>query len=138
MSCWVTPKIAADIWGLPLADILSLIATGRMSSREDCKFRFVQLPAFSNAGQRLPASQRPRTFNPIGSAANLEEDAGGRQIVTPEESEALIADPTESDMGPPPDEDPNDNRIAGWREGRKRASTLRRGPGRPGGQSPAI
>jgi hypothetical protein len=135
LSCWVAPKIAAEIWGLPLADILGLIANCRMPMREDGGFRFVQLPPFSSHGQPLPVGQRPPTFNAIDTSMNL-ETARGEEIVTPAERHALAGNPTdESEMGPPPDEDPQDNRIAGWREGRRRTSTMRRGPAKFGRQS---
>ena len=134
MSCWVAPKIAADFWGLPLVDILSLIATGGLRSQEDGGFRFVRLPSLANVGQRLPVHERPPTFNTITNESHL-ENARGEEAVTPAERDELIEPSSEeSEMGPPPDEDPNDNRIAGWREGRKRASALRRGPGRPAPQ----
>jgi hypothetical protein len=58
------------------------------------------------------------------------EHSGGWEIVTPVERDALAGQPTDqSELGPPPDEDPDDNRIANWREGRKRASPMRRAPG---------
>ncbi len=130
MSCWVAPKIAAEFWGLGLADIVNLIGDGHVPSCVDGGFQFVKLPRFSVVGQSLPPGERPSTFNLISNESHLEPKEP-KDVVTPEERGALIGD-DESEMGPPPDEDPNDNRIAGWREGRKRAGQMRRGPGRSG------
>ena len=132
MSCWVAPKIAAEIWGLSLAEILALIAGGRLTTCIDGGFRFVRLPPFSPSGQSLPREQRPPTFNTVEQTGHADENNPIDQIVTASEHKALAGnDDDESEMGPPPDEDPHDNRIAGWREGRKRAGATRRGPGRP-------
>jgi hypothetical protein len=138
LSCWVAPKIAADIWGLSLGEILALIASGRLTACMNGGFQFVRLPRFSVFGQTLPPQQRPPTFHLIDGAANSSkpppEKSPAEQVVTPEETAALAGERSdESEMGPPPDEDPHDNRIAGWREGRRRTAATRRGPGRPSG-----
>jgi hypothetical protein len=132
LSCWVAPKIAAEIWGLALGDILDLVASGTLRSSIEGGFGFVRLPHFAVFGERLPIEKRPPTFNPIETVLHSEKIPGDK-VVTPAERDALESDPAdESEMGPPPDEDPNDNRIAGWREGRKRAGSMRRGPQRAG------
>ena len=133
LSCWVAPKIAADIWGLSLGDIVALISSGRLTACMNGGFQFVRLPRFSVFGQNLPPEQRPPTFHLIDSTDHSQntpaEKRPGEQVVTPEEAVALAGGETdESEMGPAPDEDPDDNRIAGWREGRKRTAALRRGP----------
>jgi hypothetical protein len=127
LSCWVAPKIAAEIWGLSLGDILALVASGRISACVNGGFEFVRLPRFSIFGQNLPPESRPPTFHPIEFAVNSEK-VSPQRVVKPEERAALAAAEDEAEMGPPPDEDPNDNRISGWREGRRRTATLRRGP----------
>jgi hypothetical protein len=116
--------IAAEICGLSLGDILELIASGKLLSRMDGSFRFVRLPHFAVFGQRLPIERRPRTYNVVPS-----EKTRSEPVITPAEASALAGETTDkSEMGPPPDEDPDDNRICGWREGRRQASRLRRGP----------
>jgi hypothetical protein len=129
LICWVAPKIAAEIWGLSLGDILALVASGRISGCVNGGFEFVRLPRFSVFGQNLAPERRPPTFHPIDNVVHSEKPRP-EQVITPEERSALAGSEDESEMGPPPDEDPNDNRISGWREGRRRASTMRRGPGR--------
>jgi hypothetical protein len=127
LSCWVAPKIAAEFWGLPVANILALVASGRLLSCVDGGFAFVRLPRFAVSGQCLPPQERPPTFNPVDTLNSIKTPT--EEALTPEERSALIGnEDDESEMGPPPDEDPNDNRIANWREGRKRASAMRRGP----------
>ncbi len=156
MSCWVAPNLAADFWGLSLAEVLQLISSGRVKSCVDAGFSFVRLPELAVFGLRLPPEQRPPTFTtapattpPVASdVVALSEKPADDNLLTPAEREALAAerptplpaappappashgDEDESEMGPPPDEDPNDNRIAGWREGRRRAATMRRPPPR--------
>jgi hypothetical protein len=128
----VAPKIAAEIWGMSLAEILALVANGRLTACVNGGFQFVRLPRFSMFGQNVPPEKRPPTFHPIENAAGPGKTPA-EQVVTPDEHVALSGQEVdESEMGPPPDEDPNDNRISGWREGRKRASAMRRGPGRRG------
>jgi hypothetical protein len=132
LSCWVAPRIAAEIWGVSVSEILELIAHGRLLSCIDGGFSFVRLPQFAIFGQRLPIERRPPTFNPVSDVVHFEKPPN-EQIVTPAEQAALSDEHAadESELGPPPDEDPNDNRIAGWREGRKRAGAMRRGPTGP-------
>ena len=128
MSCWVAPKIAAEIWGTSLADILGMVASGRLTACASGGFQFVRLGRFSLHGHNLPPEKRPPTFHPIENVAGSGKTPA-EQVVTPEERVALSGDQSdESEMGPPPDEDPNDNRISGWREGRRRAGAMRRGP----------
>lgn len=134
MSCWVAPKIAADFWGLGLADLLAAVANGCVPACVDGGFEFVSLAHASLNNQKLPRSQRPRTFNTFDSTLNL-ENSRPQEVVTPEEREALTDEAAnESELGPPPDEDPQDNRIAGWREGRRRTGATRRPPPRPAGR----
>jgi hypothetical protein len=103
-----------------------------LRSSIDGGFGFVRLPQFAVFGERLPAEKRPPTFSPIETAVHFEKKPSD-DVVTPAERDAPESEPAdEAEIGPPPDEDPNDNRIAGWREGRKRASSLRRGPQRTG------
>ncbi len=141
MSCWVAPAIAAELWGLSLRDIQEMIRRGRLTTQTDNGFSFVRLPNFSIHGLRRPPEARPSTF----------------AAVTPDELNALHQTPPgnnghgntghsgngqgnhdhsgganngdESEDGPPPDEDPHDNRIADWRSGRRAASQRRRPPG---------
>ncbi len=125
---------------MKLADVLEMISSGRLLSRSQGGFSFVRLPHFSIFGQRLPVEQRPPTFmpvdTPIGCQRLSEESTQPASVtpasITPAEQAALTgstSDEDESEMGPPPDEDPADNRIANWREGRRRAGATRRKPG---------
>jgi hypothetical protein len=119
------------MWGMTLADVLEMISSGRLLSRTQGSFSFVRLPHFSIFGKPLPVEERPPTFTPAQThlgCQKLNDDA----TVTPAEQAALEGkqdSEEESELGPPPDEDPNDNRITGWREGRRRAGATRRKPG---------
>jgi hypothetical protein len=130
LSSWVTPNIAEEFWGLGLADLLAAVANGCVPACVDGGFEFARLVHSSLNNRKLPPALRPRTYNTIDCTHHL-ENSRPEAVVTPAERDALndVA-ANESDMGPPPDEDPNDNRIADWREGRRRAGATRRPPPR--------
>jgi hypothetical protein len=102
MSSWVAPAVAAEIWGVSLEEVMEYIANGRVPSRTDGRFLFVDVGA-----NGLPI-------------ARDENDCPEQSIVTPQELTALAGDQT-ADADLPPE-------IAQWREARCRTSRLRRPP----------
>ena len=122
MGCWVAPSIAADYWGMSLADVIALMSGGSLQTQHSGGFSFIRLPMFSRPGQAIPSVQRPTTFNLIAP-----EDSPTQPNSRPVTDDAF-GDDDESELGPPPEEDPNDNRIADWRQGRRAASTRRKPP----------
>ena len=128
MGCWVAPTIAAELWGVSLLDVLSLIRTGDIPVQQNGGFSFVRFPSISQGGRSIPVAERPATFQLISSGPippGDPEPAGADPV-----HESTVEDVNESELGPPPEEDPADNRIADWRAGRRAAANRRRPPGR--------
>jgi hypothetical protein len=107
MNNWVTPAVAAEIWGLPVEVVLASIAEGRLISKVENGFTFIQIDADAPFRGR-PHSDHPPTYS----------------IVTAQELAALHDPPSESDG--------ESKAIEDWRNARKRTSQLRRGPGMSG------
>ncbi|MBV8781093.1 MAG: hypothetical protein JO353_06820 [Phycisphaerae bacterium] len=117
VGCWVAPSIAAELWGMSLSDVMALICNGALATQRNNGFSFISLPTFARPGQSIPIEQRPATFNIVPAAQP-----------TPADDSSSVGD-DESELGPPPDEHPNDNRIAYWRSGRRATSARRKPPG---------
>ncbi len=115
MSCWVVPSIAAEIWQMPLDDVLRRIRSGEIPSQIEEGFLVVDVAPNSPrlAPPRRPPELRPPTFTAI----------------TREEIEALTGDLTE-DEEPPLEEEGWDRFADGWKAARLRTSRTRRGPQR--------
>jgi hypothetical protein len=43
MSCWVVPEIAADLWGIPLEQVLERISDGSVPTKREGDFVFVDV-----------------------------------------------------------------------------------------------
>src|SRR2546421_8562342 len=67
MSCWVVPSLAAEIWRIPLTEVMRRIEEGQLAVREEDGFTFVDVapdgPRISRPS--LPPHQRPATFMPV-------------------------------------------------------------------------
>lgn len=77
MSCWVAPSLAAELWHIPLEQVMRLIRDGKLPSREDQGFTFVDVapaPQLKLPAMRRP-EDRPTTFTPIVDEAVIDEDA---------------------------------------------------------------
>jgi hypothetical protein len=109
---------------MSIADVIALMSGGFLQTQRSGTFSFIRLPMFARPGEAIAPSQRPATFNLISSDRPLPSEPA------PAVDDAF-GDEAESELGPPPDEDPNDNRIAGWREGRKLSAARRKPPGLP-------
>lgn len=111
MSCWVVPTIAADLWGVPVQHVLSCIREGRVPSKVENGFIFVDVAPHSPtiAAPRRLAVNRPRTFvtvtpHEIAALTGAEDgspdgDAAHPVGVDPAEEQlaAVGADSTEAD-----------------------------------------
>jgi hypothetical protein len=52
MSCWVVPEIAADLWGIPLEQLMERIDDGSVPTRREGDFIFVDVkPQLAGAGE---------------------------------------------------------------------------------------
>ena len=85
MSCWVVPAVAADLWGMPLEQVLEAIRLGKVPSKEDYHFVLVDV-APDTAQADSPgrnAAPRPMTFT----------------LVTHEETDDVLAEDEANDDG---------------------------------------
>ena len=85
MSCWVAPSLAAELWHIPLEQVMRLIRDGKLPSREDQGFMFVDVapapPQPKPPALRRP-EDRPTTFIPIDEdAVDDEPDATESQTL---------------------------------------------------------
>ena len=65
MSSWVTPGVAAELWGVSLEQVLAAVADGSVPTRIDGYFLFVNLETGIGAG-RERAIPRPERIEPQG------------------------------------------------------------------------
>lgn len=104
MSSWVVPSVAAELWRVPVEEVLGSVRSGAIATKKVGEFLFVDVaPRGTISG---PPDTRP-TF----------------RILTEQELNALQAplSPDPSLGGAPPD-------IAQWRRERQRVSGLRQAP----------
>ncbi len=115
MSCWVVPSVAAEIWQMPLDEIMRRIRCGELPSRSEGGFTFVDVAPNSPrlAPPRRAPELRPPTFT----------------LITREELEALSEDLTDDADEEPPVEE-SEKFAGGWKAARLRTSLLRRPPRR--------
>ena len=133
MSCWVVPALAAEIWGIPLQQILDGIRSGKLPSKKDViGLTFVDVaPGGPTApiGYRPPAA-RPDTF----TAPDLAQE------LTASELSALSGSGTPTQSTTRHDGDRDEELLStvdeveegsfDWRQARRSASRLRRPPRR--------
>ena len=131
MPCWVAPTLAAEIWHIPLADLMRRIASGEVPSRNEDGFLFVDVAPYGPRVERpnRPAAERPPTF-----PALEEDDAVIAQeptvlVTDAEATMLLVSSADESEMGPP-DETASAN-LGDWRTARRRAARTRLPPPPP-------
>jgi len=43
MSCWVVPNVAADLWGMSLADVMAAVHDGRATLKRDEGFDLIDV-----------------------------------------------------------------------------------------------
>ena len=94
MSCWVVPGVAADLWGVPLEQVLEWIRLGQVPSKSDYHFVLVDVaPHSPQAESRQESSNRRRPTFRVMSAEELEIDLGGEDadVDSEPEEDDLIA-----------------------------------------------
>ena len=115
MSCWVVPSLAAELWRMPLEEIMRLVREGAVPTKEEEGFTFIDVaPTSPKVGPpSLKPEHRPPTFIPAAS----EDDVA---IVVEDDrfDEDSGADATES------------FNFGDWRAARKKVSITRIGPPR--------
>jgi hypothetical protein len=68
MSCWVVPSVAADLWGIPVSQVLDRIRAGLIPSRQELGFTIVDVAPQAPK----PASSRPS--RPLTYMALVEDE----------------------------------------------------------------
>lgn len=131
MSCWVVPAVAAEYWGIPIAQVLERVKSGAVCSKTEFGFMLVDVAPNSpraETGFRPPAANPP-TYVPTPS-----------DELTEEEEFALADESAIAEAGDEPgdDEATTEERVEeevvepeeafDWREARRIASRQRRAP----------
>ena len=118
MSCWVAPSIAAEIWGIPMHEILRMIEAGELDTLDERGWTFVDVAPQSPALSPKPpcSASSPPTYTPLTAdeSAALEDEVVG------------LNEPVEEEMSPNPDQE--ESTFKGWRSARGRTSKLRLAP----------
>jgi len=116
MSCWVAPTVAAELWGCTVESIWSAIREGRLVTRIENGWTFIDAMPDASASAQLPRAMCPPTFSAVSQA---ELAALSAPFQLPEEdtkTEDAFAMLDDSSM------------AGDWREVRSRTATLRRPP----------
>jgi hypothetical protein len=88
MSCWVVPAIAADLWGVPVQQILGRIEAGSVPSKFDHGFVLVDVAPHGDTFRPLPrprVGRRVPTFTVISDVEleALNADVSADECVNP-------------------------------------------------------
>jgi hypothetical protein len=143
MSSWVAPSVAAEIWGISVAQVLERIAQGSLPSMVDGEFLFVDIAVdgFACTGPR-PASAMESSIVTAAELAALtyvpleEIDVPAEQVgraATEEPAENICGikpSDTDDEHLPLGEEEPSAGDIRQWRMVRTQTSRLRRPPPR--------
>src|SRR3954447_8892717 len=123
MSCWVVPTIAAEIWAMPLSELLRRIRDGEIPTKQDAGFTFVDVAPYSQKIERpiLPPDERPSTFTALSDAemAALESEQLTDDPAAASEPVIVVVD---EDQLPDITESKN---LGDWRKGRQFAARKR-------------
>lgn len=136
MSCWVVPAVAAEYWGIPIAQVLDRVKTGSVPSKTEFGFMLVDVAPNSpraETGFRLPAANPPTyVATPSDELTEEEEFALADAMAVadtgdePEDAETLSED--ELVIAGMAEEEEASGEAFDWREARKSASRQRRAP----------
>ena len=128
MSCWVVPTIAAEIWGVSVDHVLSLVRDGHLPHQIDEGFMFVDI---------VPGVRRceppPPTFTVLSEAevealgeADADADADEEPRIEPIEEMSIEEEPESQS----PDNDEAFVELDDWRAVRQRVGRTRIPPSR--------
>jgi hypothetical protein len=114
MSCWVVPALAAELWRMPLEQVMKLVRDGAVPTKQDEGFTFIDVAPLSPKidSPSLKPGHRPPTFIPAADDADVD------LVIRPEEGwdEDAGSDATES------------YKFGDWRSARAKVSITRIGP----------
>jgi hypothetical protein len=138
MSCWVAPTLAAEIWQIPLEQLMRRIESGEIPARREDGFTFVDVAPYGPRVERpnRAPQDRPAMCVPIGDDDHDDE----LQVrITDEETAALVTidsakkdddDAADfSEMGPA--DDTASVTLGDWRSARRKAGRTRIPPPPP-------
>ena len=74
MSCWVVPSVAAELWGCTVDAVLSAIQNGKVPTKEDAGWTFVDV-APESPKLEAPKSVRPPTPETYAVVSQAETNA---------------------------------------------------------------
>ena len=136
MSCWVVPMVAAEMWGVPVEQILAKVRSGEVPSKAEDGFLFIDVAPGSPRCDPPKSLRQPHppTYVVISradldalTAIDQSADSPPQADATTETAAAAAAaDASDSDSA---DESiPMPISIDDWRRGRNTASRSRRAP----------
>lgn len=126
MSCWVVPSLAAELWRMPLDQVLQRMKEGLVPTKREDGWTFIDVapasPRFPTPS--LPPGQRPPTFTIVQS-----EDTPTPENAEEAELAALTAAASDPEILSPVDEE-EPGSLGDWRAARARNARLRIPPRR--------
>jgi hypothetical protein len=70
MGCWVVPVVAAEMWNVPVNQVLEGIRSGKIPTKTELGFTLVDVAPGSPATSiKRPPEQRPNTFTAVRRTA---------------------------------------------------------------------
>jgi hypothetical protein len=124
MSCWVVPTIAAELWSVPLAQVLGQIEAGSLSCKTEHGFVLVDVAPNSDTFSPPPRRIKPPPTYTVLTPAELEA-LQPRRISS---DSVLCALDDEVDEGAPFDDEPDDGIPMRWEDVRRQVRVTRRRP----------
>src|SRR5688572_9751821 len=118
MSCWVVPTVAAGLWGVSVERVIQCIRDGRLTSRSEAGFTFVDIAPETN-------TIKPPTYTVI-----TPEEFAALTGHGPEDVAADVDDEVEVEIV---EEDDASGNVLEWRAAREQASRMRIAPRRMAG-----
>lgn len=135
MPGWVSPAVAAELWGTTEARVLEEVAAGRVAWRREGEFLFVDVAtdAGGDAAEPLEAPRPAIAYRrPLTWAFAASDAPAGQPVVSPAERDALLDETRGEDEGaedPPAPAELTADDVPDWDQVRARVSRLRRPPG---------
>ena len=135
MPSWVLPAVAAELWGCSIEHVMAEVAAGRVRSRTEREFTFVDVdPDGVGAVMEEPSESRRLAYRRSLAWAMV---APSTPVVTAEERDALLNEPV-LDQGDPAEDAPpgdapepqalTDDDVPDWEAVRARVARTRRPP----------
>jgi hypothetical protein len=135
MSCWVVPSLAADVWQIPLEQLLRRMTEGEIPIKLEEGFTFVDM---APNGPKLQRPHTPSAERPAMCTAADDRDEANEPVADdtpqsvpatrPEDNAKEIAEEIEDENGPPDITGSKD--LGDWRTARRKTGRTRIPPRR--------